>query len=699
MNADEAGAAARQDARKNAHGDAREDGLSRPNAWLRELARIKPAPWSWGRAIRSALCIGVPFSVGYACDAVITGMWISMGTLMMAAAEPAGTYRFIFRHLALSGVIGALGYLAGYLTGLPWGATVLAMAAFGVLGGLLSGYGAVLSIGAMQALLLSSIAIGVPGIGPYWWLSVLYLVGAVFYMAVLGIEALLWRDRPRRQAVAGLVRALATLAAARADGLAADADAGAAPAGPGLEAARRAVTDGLRALTGLMLETQSRNVGRGRETDRLAALVQDCDALFAAILSSRDTVGLRAAGARLGVLAAAADGDAVDTASPAGPGGDRLAQAVAGVAAALAATGATPAPGRGQGGDEAEAEAAAEAEGRSHAPAAATQAGARLRIALDRLAPGAENIRAALALGLCMGLAYAAHWWDRESHWFWIPLTVSLVMKPDLGSVFARAVLRCVGTIGGAALGALALAYLPKGQPVILLIAGLSAVLPWAMRRSYVLQAVVLAPLVLLLVDIVEPGPRSADYALQRVVDTFIGGGIVLVFGYFLWPRTHHRHLAETFHGAKGLIGDYLLAACGLGSGPDLSEHRRRTYGRLADMRTRLRTALMEPPPASTEAGAWFPLVSAAERICDRVTAYSASPDRRVPPADAEAIRALARYIAATPGERVRLAPPASPAATAAGFLADGIRDELAHMNRLQDAGGFPQAPPEAPRG
>ncbi|MFG1403957.1 FUSC family protein [Xanthobacter sediminis] len=659
-----------------ARASAPEGGFSHPNAWVRELARLKPAPWPWGRAIRAAFCIGVPFSVGYACDAVVTGMWISMGTLMMAAGEPEGTYRVVFRRLVLSGLIGCLGYLAGYLAGLPWGATVAAMAVAGFAGGLLSGYGAIWSIGTMQALLLASIAIGVPGIGPYWWLSVLYMAGMVFYMAVLAVEALLFPRRPQRQAKTALASALAGLAEARAKELGVQESGAQGPVAP-LEAARRKVTDALCALAGLMLEARASSGGHHGEADDLAALVQACDGLFAALLSSEDVGALQAAAARLDALAKAeARGDLPEGASPDGMR-DPLTAAVRTSAAALRAAPGAEAPEQ-----------------------VALQAGGGLRLRLDRLAPGWENLRAALALGLCMGLAYAAHWVDRQSHWFWIPLTVSLVMKPDLGSVFARAVLRCVGTIAGAGLGAAALVLLPKGQPVVLVIAALSAVLPWAMRRSYVLQAVVLAPLVLLLVDIIQPGPRNMDYAVQRIADTFIGGAIVLVFGYFLWPRSRYGHLAARFHEVKGMLGEYLLAACGVsasGASLGLSEHRRRIYGRLADMRATLRIAMMEPPPACTEAGAWFPLVAGAERICDRITAHSARAGREATPEDAAALRALARDIAATPDERDAMAPPPMPAAPELSALAGGIMDELAHMARLQEPGGFPQAPGGTP--
>ncbi len=629
-------------------------GFSHPGSWLRELARSKPAPWLWGKAIRAAFCIGLPLSLGYAFQMATTGMWISMATLMMTAGEPVGGYRFSARFLAISGAIGALGFLAGYLTVLPWGAVVAAMAVLGVVAGLISSYGAVWSIGAMQALLLGSIAIGVPGIGPYWRLSLLYLAGVAFYVAVLGVQALLARERPQHLATRMALRALAQLAKELA---AEGGDAGR------VEVARKQVTEAYRGLTTVMMEVQAGNIGRSSAADHLAVLVQRCDTVFAALMSTSDRAALARAHDRLTVCAGGDAGAARSAGS-----GDALSVAVEDLADAIADRTAV-----------------------RESPAASTPSHRDWAGWLGRLAPGGDAVRSALALGLCMGLAYAAHWVNRENHWFWIPLTVSLVMKPDLGSIFARAVLRSVGTVGGAALGAAALVLVPKGQGIVLVLAVFAAVLPWAKRYSYVVQAVALTPLVLLLVDIIEPGGRNVDYALQRVFDTALGSLIVLVFGYFLWPRTHPRHLAESFQGAKRALADYLRAACALkpvAEAEGLAAYRWQAYGQLADMRGHLRTAAMEPPPASTEAAAWFPLIAVAERICDHVTTYAGGGWPALPPDDAAALDALAVYVAATPAERAGLPLPPRPTSPAAVVLADAIGEELAHMARLQEDNG-----------
>jgi len=143
----------------------------------------------------------------------------------------------------------------------------------------------------------------------------------------------------------------------------------------------------------------------------------------------------------------------------------------------------------------------------------------------------------ALALALCLGGAYSSHWFYQAPHWFWIPLTVGLVMKPDLGPVSDRALQRIIGTLVGVAIGAFLLIFAGKGYLSVLIMAALAGVLPWAMQRSYLLQAVFLTPLILMLVDVIVPGTRDVDFALQRLIDTVIGCAIVLLVGYSPWRR------------------------------------------------------------------------------------------------------------------------------------------------------------------
>ena len=103
---------------------------------------------------------------------------------------------------------------------------------------------------------------------------------------------------------------------------------------------------------------------------------------------------------------------------------------------------------------------------------------------------------------------------------YWVPLTVAIVLKPDYGSVFARALQRGIGTIVGAVAGAVLL-VLVHGTWLLIPFAVLAALLPYGRSRNYGLLATFLTPLVVVLIDLLSPaGWRLAE---DRLIDTLIG--------------------------------------------------------------------------------------------------------------------------------------------------------------------------------
>lgn len=323
----------------------------------------KKSHWRWGRAIRAAVSIFIPFLYGLLFNDIMTGMWIGMGCLMMITGEIAGAYRDIYRGMFFSAMIGALGYLIGYLGSLPWDIVIVIMIFIGAIAQYLSGMNHTLSIGMLQLLLLASIALGVPSIENFWIPFVLYLVGTLLYALLLSVQML---------------------------------------------------------------------------CDKLRASYHDKQ-----IKTNKDET------------------------------------------------------------------------------------------TLDPTFNSNLKYVQIFSLALCLGIAYSIHFIDDNPHWFWIPLTVGLVMKPDLGDVNYRAFQRIIGTLFGVIIGALLLIVLSKNVIFVICLAFLAGLLPWAMSRSYLLQAVFLTPLILLLVNIILPGSADIDYAIQRFLDTLIGGLIVIIFGCF----------------------------------------------------------------------------------------------------------------------------------------------------------------------
>jgi hypothetical protein len=221
---------------------------------------------------------------------------------------------------------------------------------------------------------------------------------------------------------------------------------------------------------------------------------------------------------------------------------------------------------------------------------------------------------------------------------YWVPLTVAIVLKPDYGSVFARALQRGIGTIVGAVLGAVLLAAF-HGAWLLVPFGVLAALLPYGRNRNYGLLATFLTPLVVVLVDLLKPtGWRLAE---DRLVDTLIGCAIVLVIGFAPWPMSWHAQLPGKFGQAALDVCGYMreaLAASAPSGSPVAAARSRRlraTYRALGDLRAEFQRTMSEPPAVSRGATAWWPALVGLEQVLDAVTAVSVAVGRgaRVPDA------------------------------------------------------------------
>jgi uncharacterized membrane protein YccC len=102
-------------------------------------------------------------------------------------------------------------------------------------------------------------------------------------------------------------------------------------------------------------------------------------------------------------------------------------------------------------------------------------------------------------------------------------------------------------------------------------------------------------------------------------VDTLIGCGIVLVFGYLLWPQTWRAPLDDALQGAALALDRFIDAAFNE-SPVETRRARRASYRALTELQTQLQRRLAEPPPISTRAAAWWPVIVQLERTSDAVT-------------------------------------------------------------------------------
>ena len=133
-------------------------------------------------------------------------------------------------------------------------------------------------------------------------------------------------------------------------------------------------------------------------------------------------------------------------------------------------------------------------------------------------------------------------------------------------------------------------------------------------------------PLVVVLIDLLKPG--GWGLATDRLVDTLIGCGIVLVIGFAPWPMSWYAYLPRQFAETARNVSAYMAEALRAGGSADVAgaaapgaaRLRRSTYGALADLRTEFQRTMSEPPSISRRASAWWPAVVALEQVMDAVT-------------------------------------------------------------------------------
>lgn len=218
---------------------------------------------------------------------------------------------------------------------------------------------------------------------------------------------------------------------------------------------------------------------------------------------------------------------------------------------------------------------------------------APLRPVLDWRTPLARH---ALRYGVVTAAAVVVFWLFPRPFGYWVPLTVTVVLKPTAGLTVLRALQRVGGTLLGLAIGLLALPWLTD-LPLQLAFASACFVLLLAvLPLNYGLAIVFLSAGLIPYEHVLFPGINQ-DLGALRLLATLIGAGLALLGGHLLWPSYEHRSLPGLLASACAAMaayGDGVLARLEGSDAADTQEGRRRAGDAMSALQGALRRGLTE---------------------------------------------------------------------------------------------------------
>ncbi|WP_238891298.1 FUSC family protein [Achromobacter insuavis] len=619
--------------------------------WLMSLAHMEPSPVSRWVALRAALAIGLPTAAGLLLDQSAAAALVALGALPAITGDNGGPYRNRALSIGTTVFGGALGYFLGTLLAGHGLFSIAGMTLLVLVASLVGTFNNIAAVATLQFAVYVIVGASLTSTLPPWLPSVLVGAGGLFGLALTLLGWVVNPTAPERAAVALAYRKLAAMFAAIGTSR--------------IMTARRDMEAAMATAYDTVLAARRRAAGPSPRLARLAAQLQACTPLSdAALALARAGRTLPPDCARVMNLLA----DHVENDTPPSP--------AAGIAALR------------QAGADALADALAQAQpllegsGPARPDAFPALPPARPRTPWRVLArtyrPGPTTVRYLVRLGLCLIVAEAVARAVALPRSYWVPLIVVVVFKPNFGSVFARALQSCAGSVVGVAISATVMALDRSGVTSLITVTALAALLPWSIRRNYGLFSAILLPILMLLIGALQPG--SWPIALARLEDVAVAAAIVLAVGYLPWMRIERHNLDQAVATAIETLAAYLNTVF---QADPATRHDLRTqaYARLSDLRIALQRGLSEPRLVSRRALAWWPVEVALERVANAISDTAWSLPAGQPPPEpaqrarlADALRAMAQAV--TQGAPVGAAPVTTDAAA--------LRDAAAAIESLR---------------
>ncbi|SDD02800.1 Uncharacterized membrane protein YccC [Terribacillus halophilus] len=154
------------------------------------------------------------------------------------------------------------------------------------------------------------------------------------------------------------------------------------------------------------------------------------------------------------------------------------------------------------------------------------------------------TVRHSLFYGLFIMIASLLAHWLGFNRPYWVPVACAAVLiGANMTLTIHRAIQRSLGTIVGTLIGGLILSLDPSGFYLIFIVGLLQLCVELVIVRNYVFANMFIAPLVLVLVETMNPGNTVSYFVTARVVDTIVGSLIAILAVLLLWRSIHSRFL------------------------------------------------------------------------------------------------------------------------------------------------------------
>ena len=284
----------------------------------------------------------------------------------------------------------------------------------------------------------------------------------------------------------------------------------------------------------------------------------------------------------------------------------------------------------------------------------------RLSLALQKLranlsprsAYAQHGVRLAVTLGIATLLAHVLP----LQRGYWIPLTATLVLRPDFATTYSRGVARLIGTLAGSILASLVVALLHPGAQSHFLLALVFATIAYIVfAANYALFTTAVTGYVIFLLAF--GGLPEHTAMIDRIEATMAGGALALC-AYAFWPTWEREivgaRLADLIEAQRA----FCRLLFGAFSAAQAIDQRRLHDAQLAAWRAR----------------------SNAEASVDRMLNEPVAPTALTVRAALGLLAASKRLGLATLTLRARVPDPQTPPRTDLGEFADGLDQSLGEI-------------------